>query len=89
MPKKYDNKYWENETPETIKFGNYFMRCYDKAGKLQLGIWYKNKTTGNEIFQVKFVIDRDALFDSDEAPGYLRQLIEDWEEIYEAQQNAD
>ncbi|MDT2247872.1 hypothetical protein P7H16_14365 [Paenibacillus larvae] len=70
--KKYDNKYWEMEKGETIEFGScYFMRCYDKAGKLQFGTKFKNKNTGEDVFQVKFVLDREALFSS-EAPSYLR-----------------
>lgn len=76
-------KYWEVETPETIEFGNNFMRCYDKAGKLQFGI----KLNGN--FIVKFVIDRKELFSSEEAPGYLRQMVSDWEEMIEEQHNDD
>ncbi len=89
MAKKYDNKYWEDETPETIKFGTYFMRCFDKAGKLQFGVWYKNKNTGNEVFQVKFVIDRKELFSSEEAASYLRGTITEWEEMLEVQDDAD
>ncbi|MBN2980139.1 MULTISPECIES: hypothetical protein [Cohnella] len=89
MAKKYDNKYWENEPAETIKFGTYFMRCFDKAGKLQFGVWYKSKNTGNEVFQVKFVLDRKELFSSDEAPSYLRQLVYDWEEMLEGERDDD
>lgn len=89
MAKKYDNKYWETETPETIKFGNYFMRCFDKAGKMQFGITYRSKTTGNDVFQVKFVLDREALFSDDEAASYLRGTIDDWEELMEKQRDDD
>lgn len=74
-------KYWEDETPETIEFGNYFMRCFDKAGKLQFGVKLDGK------FIVKFVLDRSALFSSEEAPGYLRQMVSDWEEMIEEQHN--
>jgi len=89
MSKKYDNKYWENETPETIEFGNgNFMRCYDKAGKLQFGVKFKNKTTGEDVFQVKFVVDRDALFEGD-AASFLRGTIDDWEEMIEAKRDDD
>ena len=80
--KVYANKYWEEEQGETIEFGNSFIRCYDRAGKLQFGIKFRNKS-GEEIYQVKFVIDRKELFSSDEAPSYLRQLITDWEEMIE------
>lgn len=76
-------KYWENETPETIEFGNYFMRCFDKAGKLQFGVKLDGK------FIVKFVLDRSVLFSSEEAPGYLRQLVTDWEEMTEGEQDDD
>lgn len=82
MAKKYDNKYWEEEKGETVKFGRSFIRCYDKAGKLQIGTWYKNKS-GEEIFQVKFVIDRKELFDSEEGYDYLKGTLEDWKQIYE------
>ena len=37
MRKKEVEKYWENEEGETIEFGKHFMRCFDKAGKLQFG----------------------------------------------------
>jgi len=80
--RKYADKYWLKETPETIEFGNYFMRCYDKAGKLQFGIKTRDKTTGETVYLVKFVLDRKELFSS-EAPSYLRQLITDWEEMIE------
>lgn len=87
MTKKYDNKYWETETPETIEFGNgNFMRCYDKAGKLQFGTKFKNKE-GEEVFQVKYVLDREALFSDDEAPSYLRGTINDWEDLLEAKRD--
>ncbi|MDK8193755.1 hypothetical protein QP794_27095 [Paenibacillus sp. UMB7766-LJ446] len=90
MSKKYDNKYWENETPETIEYGNgNFMRCYDQAGKLQFGTKFKNKTTGEEVFQVKFVLDREALFSDDEAASYLRGTINDWEELMENKCDGD
>lgn len=71
-------KYWENEKGETVEFGIYFMRCFDKAGKLQFGV----KLDGNYI--VKFVLDRKALFSSDEAPSYLTGTINEWEEMIEA-----
>ncbi|MCY9760907.1 hypothetical protein M5X06_31130 [Paenibacillus alvei] len=76
-------KYWENESPETIEFGNYFMRCFDEAGKLQFGVKLDGK------FIVKFVLDRAALFSNDNAASYLRQLINDWEEMIEEQSDDD
>jgi hypothetical protein len=74
-------KYWENETPETIEFGNYFMRCFDKAGKLQFGVKLDGK------FIVKFVLDRSALFADDQAASYLRGTIDEWEEVIEGQRD--
>lgn len=82
-------KYWENEQAETIEFGSCFMRCYDKAGKLQFGIKSRDKNTGETVYIVKFVLDRNALFSSEEAPSYLRQLIYDWEEMIEGDQDGD
>ena len=76
-------KYWEQETPETIEFGNSFMRCFDKAGKLQFGVIIDGKHI------VKFVLDRDTLFSSEEAPSYLRQLVSDWEEMLEGERDDD
>lgn len=76
-------KYWENETPETIEFGNYFMRCFDKAGKLQFGVVHNGK------YIVKFVLDREALFADDQAASYLRGTIDDWEEMREDEHDAD
>lgn len=89
MKKKDVTKYWENETPETIEFGNNFMRCYDAAGKLQFGTKVRDRATGEWVYAVKFVLDRNALFTSEEAPGYLRQLVEDWEEMVEEHGDAD
>ena len=72
-------KYWENEKSETVEFGNYFMRCFDKAGKLQFGV----KIDGKLI--VKFVLDRKELFADDQAADYLRATINDWEEMLEVE----
>ncbi|MBB6632783.1 hypothetical protein [Cohnella thailandensis] len=72
-------KYWEIETPETVEFGNYFMRCFDKAGKLQFGVKMDGK------FIVKFVLDRGALFADDQAASYLRGTLDEWEEMLEEQ----
>lgn len=74
-------KYWENETPETVEFGNYFMRCFDKAGKIQFGVKLDGK------FIVKFVLDRGALFSDDQAASFLRGTINDWEELVENQRD--
>ena len=76
--KKEVNKYWEDEEGETVEFGNYFMRCFEKAGKLQFGTISRNKKTGSTNFYVKFALDRDALINSEEGADYLMQTIEDW-----------
>lgn len=76
-------KYWETETPETVEFGNNFIRCYDKVGKLQFGI----KLNGNYI--VKYVIDRKELFADDQAADYLRATINEWEEMIEERRDDD
>lgn len=75
--KKSDEKYWENEKGETIIFGKSFMRCYEKAGKLQFGSVFKNKDGENNFF-VKFVLDKKELLGSDEGIDYLMQTLEDW-----------
>lgn len=31
-----NSKYWETEKGEVVKFGNSFMRCYEKAGNYNL-----------------------------------------------------
>ena len=87
--KKNENKYWEAEQGETIEFGNKFMRCFDKAGKLQLGVKYKNKNTGEDVYMVKFVIDREELFASDEGASYLSGTINDWEEMLSERRDED
>lgn len=76
------NKYWENEEGELVEFGNSFMRCFDKAGKLQFG--FKN---AKGEYLVKFVLDRAELCESKEGAPFLQQTIEDWREIHE--QNND
>ena len=79
--KKEIAKYWESEEGETVEFGNNFMRCFDKAGKLQFGTCYK-KENSEKAFAVKFVLDRNDLFDSNEGASYLMQTLEDWKGIY-------
>lgn len=81
--KKYTNKYWENEEGELIQFGSCFVRCYDKAGKLQFGKVSINAKTEEKKYHVKFVLDRKELLDSDEGLSYLQQTLEDWESGYE------
>lgn len=80
--KKSENNYWEIEDGETIEFGTSFMRCYDKAGKLQFGVKYFDVKTGEKKYLVKFVLDRNELFGSHEGADYLKQTLEDWDEIY-------
>ena len=77
MRNSKNEKYWENEEGELIEFGNYFMRCFEKAGKLQFGSISRNKTGGTNYY-VKFTLDREALINSDEGAEYLLQTIEDW-----------
>lgn len=84
-----NKKYWETEKGELIEFGNSFMRCFDNAGKLQFGAKFRDKNTGEWVYAVKFVLDRNELFSSEEAPSYLRQLIYDWEEMIEGDQDDD
>ena len=86
---KSENKYWESEKGETVEFGNSFMRCFDQAGKLQFGVKFRDRKTGEWVYAVKFVIDRNELFSSDEAPSYLRQLVYDWEEMLEGERDGD
>ena len=76
-------KYWENEEGETVEFGYCFMRCFDKAGKLQFGKKWIDSKTGEKNYIVKFVIDRKELFESKEGVSYLQQTIIDWKETYE------
>lgn len=77
MKKLKNERYWENEEGELIEFGNYFMRCFEKAGKLQFGSINRNKNGGTNYY-VKFTLDRQALVNSDEGAEYLLQTIEDW-----------
>lgn len=73
-----NSKYWETEKGEVVKFGNSFMRCYEKAGKLQFGFM---KTDGTLI--VKNTIDRKELLGSKEGSDYLLATIQEWREAYE------
>ncbi|MGI6751102.1 MAG: hypothetical protein ACOX4U_00555 [Anaerovoracaceae bacterium] len=79
---KKNVKYWEMEESETVEFGNSFMRCYDKSGKLQFGTCYTQKD-GEKAYAVKFVLDRDDIFNSNEGASYLMQTLEDWAEAFE------
>ncbi len=83
MKKKQTDKYWENEEGELVEFGKYFMRCFDKAGKLQFGTIYINKNTQEKGYLVKFTLDRKELLNSDEGASYLKQTIEDWENEFD------
>lgn len=76
--KSKNNKYWENEEGEVVKFGNSFMRCYDKAGKLQFGFV---KSDGALI--VKNTIDRKELLESKEGVDFLLATVREWREDYE------
>ena len=81
--KEKKNKYWESEEGEIIEFGNSFMRCYEKAGKLQFGRKIFDSKTGEKNYLVKFVLDRQEIVCSDEGVSYLQQTLEDWEENYD------
>lgn len=78
MKKKEIEKYWENEEGETIEFGKHFMRCFDKAGKLQFGNRFYDHSNGELKYKVVFVLDRDELINSKEGAEYLMQTIDDW-----------
>lgn len=77
MKKTKNEKYWELEEGETIEFGKHFMRCFDKAGKLQFGFVTK-EASGKTKYLVKFVLDREELINSKEGAEYLMQTIDDW-----------
>lgn len=81
--KKYKNNYWDNEKGEVVEFGNSFMRCFDKAGKLQFGKIIKSKTTEEKTYIVKFVVDRKEIFGSEEGVDYLLGTLDEWKEMYE------
>lgn len=81
--REIENRYWENEEGELIEFGDNFMRCYDKTGKLQFGKKFYDSKTGEKKYLVKFVLDREQLTDSEEGLSYLQQTLEDWENDYE------
>lgn len=88
--KTYGNKYWELEEGETVEIGpRSAVRCFDKAGKLQFGTVLKDRETGEEKFIVKFVLDRNELFSSFQGVDYLRGLLDEWEEMWEADQDDD
>lgn len=78
MRKKEVEKYWENEEGETIEFGKYFMRCFDKAGKLQFGKKFYDSSNGGLKYKVIFVLDRGELINSKEGAEFLMQTIDDW-----------
>lgn len=78
MKKTKNEKYWENEVGEVVEFGKHFMRCFEKAGKLQLGFISKIEGSDKVKYLVKFVLDREELINSKEGAEYLMQTIEDW-----------
>lgn len=78
MKKSKIEKYWENEDGEVVEFGKHFMRCFEKAGKLQFGKKFYDSVNGKLKYKVVFVLDREELINSDEGAEYLLQTIEDW-----------
>lgn len=78
MRKKEVEKYWENEEGETIEFGKHFMRCFDKAWKLQFGKKFYDPSNGGLKYKVIFVLDREELINSKEGAEFLMQTIDDW-----------
>ena len=78
MRKKEVEKYCENEEGETIEFGKHFMRCFDKAGKLQFGKKFYDPSNGGLKYKVIFVLDREELINSKEGAEFLMQTIDDW-----------
>ena len=86
MKKRNDNKYWETEKSKTVKFRNNFIRRYDEAGKLQFGQNFKDKN-GEEKEAVKFVIDRNDLFENAEGYKFLAQTLEGWKKIFNGEQH--
>ena len=86
--KNSNEKYWETEKGEVVKFGYNFLRCYDKAGKLQFGTHYTKKD-GEEVYIIRFTLDRDELFDSDEGAPYLMQTLDDWKAIYDGDDKGE
>ena len=78
--KNKNEKYWENEEGEIIEFGNYFMRYYEKAGKVQFGLKYISAKTHETNYIIKFVLDRKNLCESKEGLPYLKEVIREWQE---------
>lgn len=78
MKKNKPENYWEQEEGEQIEFDRYFMRCFDKAGKLQFGTKYYDPASGKPKYKTQFVLDRDALINSKEGAEFLMQTIDDW-----------
>lgn len=81
--KRAENKYWENEQGELIKFGNCFMRYYEKSGKLQFGAKYFDSRSGEKKYAAKFTLDRKDLCESKEGLPYLREVLEEWKEGFD------
>ena len=85
MKKEIENKYWEKEKGELIEFGKKFMRCYDKAGKLQFGKVISHKDSDKKDYVILFTLDREELCSSSEGAPYLQQTIIEWREMYNAE----
>ena len=86
IKEKSKKKYWENEEYEIVEIGkNQILRCYDKSGKLQFCEIYFDSKTGEKKMAIKFVLDRDELFSSKEGAPYLRQTLEEWQQIFEGE----
>lgn len=78
MSKKEIDKYWEKEEGELVEFGKFFMRCFDKAGKLQFGNVSEIRSSNTKTYYVKFTLDKKELVNSEEGAEFLIQTIEDW-----------
>ncbi|HBF36539.1 MAG TPA: hypothetical protein DDW50_04380 [Firmicutes bacterium] len=73
-------KYWETETPQTIKTGRNFLKYFKGAGRLQVAALYKDQTTG-EIKQGKTaVLDMEDLALHPQSLDLLQSFIDEAKE---------
>ncbi len=86
-PTKSENRYWENEQSETVEFGKSFFRTFDQSGKLQIGKVVNDKTTGEKLYIVKFVIDRKELLGSKEGLDFLLGTMDMWRNMHDSKED--
>ena len=71
-------RYWETEVPVEARTGHVILSYFPKAGKLQVGVLYPSKETG-ELQRGKVItLDEEDFHLHPEAGELLAKVLEEW-----------